>query len=214
MATTNPTPEQRKQEREAKIAEAIERFDLDPEFANNVGHIPGPLTLGQAELLRAVAAEVSEGVIVEVGSYRGRSTAALAWGARQGHDAPVYAIEPHEEFAGVFGGYFGPKDRRAFYRNMLSSGAWENVRLVNLSSEVVTPGWDKPVGMLWIDGDHRYEGVKRDFTCWEPHLLPGAPVLFDDTDRGGPQQLVDELLEQGWEQYRKAGKVRALRRTR
>src|SRR5437868_8006845 len=45
--------------------------------------------------------------IVEVGSYRGRSTAALAAGSRAGGGAAVYAIEPHEQFTGVLGGQFG-----------------------------------------------------------------------------------------------------------
>lgn len=153
-------------------------------------------------------------MIIEVGSFRGKSTVALSIGSREGHNAPVYAIDPHEEFKGPFGGIFGPQDRAVFFRNMLSTDSFQNVRLVNLSSEVIAPGWDKEVGFLWIDGDHSYEGVRRDFEVWSPHLLPGSCIAFDDTDRGGPKQLVDELLEDGWRLVRKVGKVRVIERAR
>ncbi len=180
-------------------------------FAEAVEGTVGHLSLAETRLLRRRARAVTEGVIIEVGSFRGRSTIALSWGAREGgRDIPIYALDPHEKFTGAFGGEFGPQDRREFYANMLRTNSWENVRLINLSSEVVTPGWDKPVGMLWIDGDHEYAGVKRDFECWSPYLLPGAAVLFDDTHRGGPKQLVEELLAEGWKVTRKVGKIRCL----
>ena len=44
------------------------------------------------------------------------------------------------------------------------------VRLINLSSEVISVGWTKPIALLWIDGDHRYDSVVRDFKCWEQYL--------------------------------------------
>ena len=92
------------------------------------------------------------GAIVEVGSYHGRSTVALSCGAEAGAKLPVYAIEPHEHFIGELGGNFGPPDRAAFFETMLRTSCFENVRLVNLSSEIVSPGWQLPVSALWIDG--------------------------------------------------------------
>jgi hypothetical protein len=162
----------------------------------------------EQELLTRLAGEVDEGCIVEVGSWRGMSTIALANGAR----VPVYAIEPHEEFTGVLGGMFGPDDRRAFFENLLEAGVVEKVRLVNLSSEVVAPGWELPVGLLWIDGDHRYEGVKRDFTSWEPHLR--GKVAFHDAiqEKLGPFRLIEELLADGYELVEHVQGTKVLRR--
>ena len=172
------------------------------------------ISADEVQLLRDVAAAVDTGCVVEVGSYRGRSTIALSGAVRA--DVPIFAIEPHEAFTGVLGGQFGPEDRAGFFRNMLSSGAYRNVRLVNLSSEVVTPGWDKPVSLLFLDGDHTYAGVQRDFTCWEPHLAPGATVVFDDsTDETiGPHQLITQLVDAGRaEIVQRVGKVTAIRLT-
>src|SRR5436309_8789565 len=157
--------------------------------------IEGMIGDQEAALLTRLAGNVREGCIVEIGSWRGMSTIALAKGAR----VPVYAIEPHEDFVGVLGGVFGPADRRAFFENLLRAGVVEQVRLVNLSSEVVAPGWQLPVGLLWIDGDHRYEAVQRDFSCWEPHLR--GLVAFHDAIQPtlGSAQFVDELLANGFE---------------
>ena len=171
--------------------------------------IEGMISDQEAALLTRLAGEIDEGCIVEVGSYRGMSTIALAKGAH----VPVYAIEPHEEFQGVLGGMFGPADRRAFFENLLRAGVVEQVRLVNLSSEVVSPGWQLPIGFLWIDGDHRYEVVRRDFYSWEPHLH--GKVAFHDAIQPtlGSAQLVDELLDNGFELVEHVQGTKVLRRS-
>jgi hypothetical protein len=168
----------------------------------------------EACALYELARDARGGAVVEVGSYRGRSAVALGLGARDGGRAPVFAFDPHEPFVGVLGGEFGPADRAAFYRAMLDTGCFEHVRLVNLSSEVVAPGWRAPIALLFLDGDHTYGGVRRDWDCWSGALAPGATVAFDDaTDPElGPARLIAELVEAGeLEELRTVGKLRVLR---
>ncbi len=136
-----------------------------PAYLRKIMSVTGQLSVDECKLLYALASEVSAGSVVEIGSYRGKSTTALALGSRDHAGIPVYAIEPHEEFEGVLGGSFGPQDRVAFFKHMLRCGVCETIRLVNLPSEVAACGWAAPVSLLWIDGDHRYEGVKKDFEC-------------------------------------------------
>lgn len=177
----------------------------------------GMTSFEESSLLYELAKETKVGCIIEVGSYRGRSTVALGRGSLDGHRAPVYAIDPHEEFVGVLGGVFGPEDRAAFYRAMLDTGCYDVVRLINLSSEIVAPNWTKPVSLLWIDGDHSYEGVKRDFDCWSPHLTADATVVFDDSldPTIGPYRLIQEMLPTNlFEKTEVAGKVTALKKQR
>jgi len=178
--------------------------DLETHFNQTEGMI----NLAEASLLYDLAKTCREGCILEVGSYRGRSAVALGRGSLDGHNVPVYAIEPHEEFIGLLGGKFGSPDRAAFYTAMLGTSCYHSVRLVNLSSEIVAPGWKQKIGLLFIDGDHSYAGVKRDFDCWSPHLTPDALVAFDDsTDPAvGPRQLIDELLQSG--QFEQVNQVR------
>jgi predicted O-methyltransferase YrrM len=174
----------------------------------------GMTSLAEATFLYGLAREVRGGCIVEVGSYRGRSTVALGRGSLDGHRVPVFAIEPHQTFTGVLGGRFGPADAGAFYRAILETGCYHVVRLVSLSSEQIVSGWRLPIALLWIDGDHSYDGVRRDFSSWRPHLMAGAIVVFDDADNPaiGPHRLIAELLATGgYEKVREFGKMTVLR---
>lgn len=159
----------------------------------------GMVNFSEALLLYRMARSVESGCIVEVGSYRGRSTVFLGRGAIDGNRPRIYAVDPHDDYIGVLGGVFGPKDRTAFYRAMLSTGCSEIVSLVNLSSEMFASRWNKAVSLLWIDGDHSYAGVRRDFECWSPHLSADALIAFDDaTDSNlGPRKLIEELTASG-----------------
>jgi hypothetical protein len=186
-----------------------------PEELRDVAAIKGWLSRDAAVLLFTLAQGVADGCIVEVGSYRGRSTVALALGTASGHNRPVYAVDPHEPFVGPRGGRFDAEDRAAFFRNMVRTNAYRQVRLLNTSSEVIGPGWREPVGLLWIDGDHSYTGVRRDFDAWEPHLLAECDVALDDTDdpQLGPHRLVRELTAGGWSVMNEVDRIVHLRRT-
>ncbi|KAF2391004.1 MULTISPECIES: class I SAM-dependent methyltransferase [Pseudomonas] len=175
----------------------------------------GMISIEEGLVLYSLASQVQSGCIVEVGSYRGRSTVFLGQGSLAGHGAPVYAIDPHKPFVGVLGGIFGPIDRTAFYKTMLITGCSEIVSLINLSSEMVVPKWSEPVALLWIDGDHSYAGVKRDFECWLPHVAEGACIAFDDSTDPvlGPRILINELLAtQEYEECLSVGKVSVIKK--
>ena len=168
-------------------------FNLVEDFDS----IGGWLARDEANRLFQLAASLKEGDIVETGSYQGRSTVALCAGSSVGVGKPVFAIEPHEEFVGVQGGRFGAKDRAAFFRNMLRTKLFPTVRLVNLRSEVIVHGWRQPIGLIFIDGDHRYSGVRRDFFAWKPFFLKGAIVVFGGIKATGPAALATERVEAG-----------------
>jgi predicted O-methyltransferase YrrM len=175
----------------------------------------GMVSFDEALLLYCLAKEARNGCIIETGSYRGRSSVFLGRGSLDGAKLPVYAIDPHKSFIGVLGGVFGPKDRAAFYRAMLENECSEIVSLINLSSEFFSPRWKYPISLLWIDGDHSYAGVKRDFECWWPHFETNAMIAFDDaTDpKLGPRKLIDELTaSKQFEKVQNVGKVEVIKR--
>jgi hypothetical protein len=159
----------------------------------------GSISYNEWYLLYNLARQVKGNTILEVGSYRGRSTVALGLGSINGNKVPVYAIEPHEEFTGILGNKFGYEDRGIFYKTMLTTSCYEVVRLINLSSEIISPQWNTKIGFLWIDGDHSYQAVKRDFESWRPHLENNSFIAFHDSidAKLGPKKLIDELLKTG-----------------
>ena len=174
--------------------------------------VEGWMSRDEIALLHDLAARVPrEQCVVEIGNYRGRSTVALALGARDGRGADVVSIDPHVEFTGPRGGRFGREDMAHLYANLARTGVGDRVRVVTLASAAVARAWDGPrVGFLFVDGDHRYDAVRADFEAWRPHLAPGAVVAFDDCDYEDVARCVGERVAAGeLAPHGGAGKVRA-----
>jgi predicted O-methyltransferase YrrM len=55
--------------------------------------------------------------------------------------------------------------------------------------------WDKPIDVLFIDGDHSYEGAKADFLQYISFVVPGGLVYMHDVihPRYGVNQLWKEI---------------------
>jgi hypothetical protein len=177
--------------------------------------VPGMTSAEECDFLRQLARSVSGGVIVEIGSYQGKSTIALAEGSEEGGKVDVFAVEPHETFTGIYGGKFGPQDRQAFYVHVAASRLGHIIRLLSLRSDTAATAFNKEIGLLWIDGDHSLDGVTRDFDGWSAHLTQDATVAFDDsTDpNGGPFQLIKKLIGNGvWVESSACGKIRTIRK--
>jgi hypothetical protein len=149
---------------------------------NVVMSIEGQISRAEAAKLMELARDSKpKTAIVEIGTYRGRSTAALGFGSLMGSCNRVYAVDPHEEFVGVLGGQFGPQDQAELYRNLAMANIGEVVAVVSLPSEIVARSWsERNVGLLWIDGDHRYEAVHRDYHSWSRLFIADATVAFHD----------------------------------
>lgn len=47
---------------------------------------------------------------------------------------------------------------------------------------------------VFIDGDHSYEGVRRDIKAWMSRVKPGGLMCGHDITRAGVRRAVDELL--------------------
>jgi len=167
--------------------------------AERVESVEGWLSRAEIELLLDLAARVPAAhAIVEIGNYRGRSTVALALGARRGGGAQVYSIDPHVEFIGPRGGRFGREDQAHLYANLARLGVGAQVSVIGLDSRSVAAAWTgQDVGLLFVDGDHRYESVSADIRAWRPYLAPGALVAFDDCDYPDVVRLVRALVSAG-----------------
>lgn len=156
--------------------------------------IDGWLSDSEGELLYQLAKKVPSGqAIVELGSWKGKSTVWLAKGTEAGQRNKVHSIDPHSgSKAHISEGE--TNTYTAFTNNLTKAGVQDIVvPLVNTSAEAVKR-WREGIGLLWIDAMHEYEDVKRDFLSWEPHLLPGARVAFHDCDQAGPAQVVEEYI--------------------
>lgn len=63
-------------------------------------------------------------------------------------------------------------------------------------SQQIADGWEYgPIDLLFIDGDHTYEGCLRDIFSWAPKVKSGGKILFDDyNDLTGVKKAVDDFF--------------------
>jgi len=133
-----------------------------------------------AHLLYAIVRLVRPEVIIETGSARGYSTCSMALACRDNDRGKVFAIDPHvvNEWTDVgTGGQTLP-----FLRDRLKSYDLENrCEILRTTTEQAIGTWNKPIDLLFIDGDHSADGVRIDFEGFERWLTPEALVIFHDS---------------------------------
>ena len=159
--------------------------------------LEGQVLAREGLLLRRLARSVSlPNVIVELGSYTGKSTCCLAVGSAEGQRARVYAID-----LWTTGTY---DENRRFYQYDPAGLICPITGLTTKIAEV----FDQPVGLLFIDADHTYEAVKADFEAWAPKVVPGGVIALHDyagkPEDHGVKRFVEELLAAAEAWYRLA----------
>lgn len=152
-----------------------------------VDAIPGWMTAREAEALHCAACQTaSDGTIVEVGSFCGRSLAVLAESGRE-----VIAIDPLVAGMSVAK---TPIDEAVISNLSAVVAAYPNVTWQRCrSAESALP---QRVDMLHIDGCHKHPAPLDDFEHFEPAFVDGAIVAFHDYGReAGVIEAVRTLIE-------------------
>ena len=133
--------------------------------------IEGWITRRELEFLVMVGAcPTADGELLEIGSYLGRSTVALAKAAHLAGEAGIVAVDPQLQ-RGI---------RARFDANLAQAGVARLVEFHESMSWDLGESWHRPLRALWIDGCHQYKSVKRDLATFLPHLADGAIVAMHD----------------------------------
>jgi predicted O-methyltransferase YrrM len=140
----------------------------------------GWLTNAQAARLAARGQAAAGGTVVEIGSFRGRSTIVLARAA-----GAVVAIDPHagsdrgpQEIAADASR--GADDHAAFLANLSAAGVRDQVRHVRLPSAEAHGEVVDPLALLYVDGAHRFSPARDDIARWGARVAPGGAMLVHD----------------------------------
>jgi predicted O-methyltransferase YrrM len=159
-----------------------------PAFEDALGAIDGVdgwLTPEQARCLFEAASEVpAGGRIVEIGSFRGRSTIVLARGAAEGVE--VVAIDPHagnDRGPQEIDGYAAEAedDHARFLANLDAAGVAHRVTVVRKFSDDAHGDVADPIDLLWVDGAHRFGPARADLKAWGDRVRPGGRMLVHDS---------------------------------
>lgn len=163
--------------------ESIEGFeDLAFLFASNqLSHGIASLQLDEAALLYRLARRAPEGAaLAEIGRFKGGSTLLLASALPDA--AELWSYDLHVAIrADLSGPQLDAELRTVLDRYRLA----DRVHLVVGDSRTVDPPPRAPY-LVFVDGDHTYEGARADYERWSGLVAPGGHLLFHDAvDSGG-----------------------------
>ena len=128
-------------------------------------------------------------VVVEIGSFKGRSTAFIASGLKSGQ---IYCIDVWSNVMDLIA--HADNMKLLGYHNMVT-------QIRGLSKEVAkswSKTWNKPIDMLFIDGNHNYPNVKQDYELWSPYVKTGGINAIHDYGAlawPGVRKFVDQCKE-------------------
>jgi predicted O-methyltransferase YrrM len=147
--------------------------------------VPGWLSDEEGEALYELARECTgRGVIVEIGSWKGKSTICLGLGSRAGSSVRIFAVDPHADYR-----------HGEFKDNVERAGIADLVTPVKGLSQEVVDAFDEPIELLFVDGSHEEDDVREDFDKWVPKVVEGGIVAFHDTTwHDGVRKVVAERI--------------------
>jgi predicted O-methyltransferase YrrM len=141
------------------------------------------LTTGEATALAECVYRLpKDPVIINIGANEGRSTIAML---ETRPDAFIFSIDL--------------KPWREEKMNLIKLGL-DPRRVVRVLGNSSKMDWPYLVDMIYVDGDHRFNGIEADCKNWLDKVIPGGLIVFHDyIPKGGPPrnqvaQVVDEFF--------------------
>jgi SAM-dependent methyltransferase len=167
-------------------AAAASEVELTRALAGALSGIEGWLLVSEAVALhKTVTSHLGARrpiTVVEIGSWKGRSTIALALALPSSSHGEVIAIDPHvgSREAELLG--MTPGDTYSeFVRNIGAAKVANRVRVRRSNARDARAGvGDASVDVLFLDGSHVHEHVLRDIDEWTTALRPGATLAVND----------------------------------
>ena len=147
--------------------------------------IEGWLTLHEAIALYRLSSLLPKGsIIVEIGSWKGKSTYCLARGLKEGK---VFALDPFDGSGDewsekIYLAHRGDKPiLQQFISNMKKLKVLDRITtIVGVSSQFV--GMFEKIDFLFIDGNHSIEACDFDYSSFSPYIISGGYLAIHDFD--------------------------------
>lgn len=162
------------------------------EILQTVSPIEGWFYDDQMTVLHPIIAALPDNaVLVEVGTYYGRATLFFRLSNRKIEIVTIDLCKPYETVAGV---HVDPP--LAMDERVLKHG---KIRQIIGDSSEAASRFQSEVDCLFVDGNHTYDGVRKDIVAWMPKMRTGGVVIFHDYDPQyeGVIRAVDELENGG-----------------
>lgn len=164
----------------------MKRYRLSKSVLDDIFKIHGFIQKPEGQLLYHLAKiSLEKGVIVELGSWKGRSTVFLGLGAKNRNR--VYAIDT---FTGDKSTGF--ENTFSQFKKSIKHYSLINVNPIRKTTMQAIVSWNKPISLLFIDASHTYKDALKDFLSWEKYVLEDGLIAFHDTLLPNPPRKVFE----------------------
>jgi predicted O-methyltransferase YrrM len=203
---------------------------IDPLVKRVADDAKGFMPPDEAEALWDAAwAMAPHGVILEVGTYCGKSATWLGAAARD-RSGQVVTVDHHrgseENQAGwehhdpsLVDPATGLMDTLPYFRRTMHAAGLEDVVTAIVGRSVtVAAMWSTQLAMLFIDGGHAEEHAQNDYAGWAKFVVPQGVLaihdVFEDPADGGqaPYHVYQRAIADGFLEIRQVGSLRILRR--
>lgn len=160
----------------------------------------------EAQWLYNVPKELGAGTYVNLGVFRGGSTACLAYGARD------FKVDVHVHGVDIW--VHGGKKHHA-QEGFDQAGISDYITLhTGFTHEVVKTFQDKKLRFVFVDADHHYETCKRDIQDWSPLVEQGGWISFHDINFPTVDRAIREEIESSdeWVEMPQLFRIRTFKR--
>lgn len=146
-------------------------------------------SVDEEDLLWLARAAQNCGAILELGSFHGRTALAMLDSSR----AHLWCVDAWH--CPGFPGYFTEKDYQIFLKN--TDCVRDRITVLKMLTQDAAGQLPADFfDLVFIDADHRYEGIKFDIVHYAPKVKPGGLLCGHDYNKNWPGvvQAVRELL--------------------
>lgn len=186
----------------SELPESLDGFeDLAFLFSSNQFNFGLALMpFDEAAYLYRLTRRLGPATIAEIGRFKGGSTFLIA--AAMDESSELWSYDLHVKLTQEVRGAELDEELRDALRRY---GLDERVHLVVADSRSAEPP-PQPCDLVYVDGDHSYEGVRGDYDHWRRFVRPGGNLLFQDaaaprefsTRHEGVARLMEEIaIEDG-----------------
>ena len=132
----------------------------------------------------------SHAVIVEVGSFLGKSAIMLAGGRKVRGTGRVHCIDPFDASGDAFSvpAYRAVADadpqplRARFQANVAAAGLTDWIEAHEGTAAAIAAAWVEPIDMLFLDGDQSPDGARLAYDAWAPFLKVGGILAVHNSN--------------------------------
>jgi predicted O-methyltransferase YrrM len=133
-----------------------------------------------------------DGLVIEIGSWEGRSTVALANAA---HPRCVHCCDTWEGSPGEISAELAKdRDVHAIWRTNVETLTAGNVVEHRMGWREYVPTITQPVALTFIDAEHTYVEVRDTIEAFVPLMVPGGIICGDDAHHEPVRQAVLDVL--------------------